>query len=275
MRVGGSSATLDLVAPDIGCNIVGGSHRINNTRPATATPPTRARWRSPIRMAPSPIRRSQRCPHRLVRWNPTTNLPCRLPPRHRTVALGLRPRPPSHRPGDVPLHRLERGPNVGIFPGYYPGGLDIGGSASNPTAILMEPGLYYIGGAGSMGQCSVDLRHPRSTDRWRQLDLQHDGPSGPIAGPVTLNGGTASLNLTRLKELAPFPSTTGSSSTKTRRRRWMSRSTAADHEHPVPGPHLPQPCCGQREQRYDNRRPSDRDHVNTYATTARSTWLRI
>jgi hypothetical protein len=161
-RVAGTGS-LDLTGTGIGCNIVGGasfgggvSH--NDCRPppagalntgVVALPdpycPDGPSGPRPCLGLPTPI---PPLPQPMQRWNPVTGLPW-------TPATT----PPSGCPGSAsPATAADprlcqfggsfAGQAWRLFPGYYPGGLDLGGSTTNPPTYILEPGVYYVGDGG-------------------------------------------------------------------------------------------------------------------------------
>ena len=189
----GGSGTLDLVAPDIGCNVVGSASVKpgSDCRPANtgalAIPDPYLNLADP----PEPALAAA-----MVRWDPVANIPipATVPP------TGC---PGSATPATRAAPRLCKfaGSNAGetwrIYPGYYPGGLDLGASTTNPAKFLLEPGVYYIGGGGFNGANSklTSVDPGGLTLGGGVLIFNTTLPTGSGAGPVTLNGGTAGLDL--------------------------------------------------------------------------------
>jgi hypothetical protein len=97
-----------------------------------------------------------------------------------------------------------------LYPGYYPGGLQLQGGE-----FYLEPGIYYMGGGGiqmnggSVTVTSVDAGAVPAVDPGTGdnipgggvLLFNGDHPTGAIApGPVTLNGGDSGVRLLPLSD---------------------------------------------------------------------------
>jgi hypothetical protein len=99
-----------------------------------------------------------------------------------------------------------------VFPGYYPGGLDLGGACIDGpdagtscdsttdtwTTFLLEPGLYYVGGGGfrsaNAGLVSVDT--DGTTLGGGVLIFNSNHPDGtPLPRQLILQGGFAQVQL--------------------------------------------------------------------------------
>jgi Flp pilus assembly protein TadG len=203
----GGSGTLDLVAPGIGCNVVGSATvkpgsdcRPANTGALAIPDPFLGLAEPPVPTTPTPA---------MVRWDPIANAPFTPTTEPPTGCPGsANPATPT-APQLCKFPASTAGETWRIYPGYYPGGLDLSGSGSNPTMFLLEPGVYYIGGGGfngaNSGMTSVD---PGGlTLGGGVLIFNTTLPDGAGAGPVILNGGTAGVNLYPLEgtgAYAPF-----------------------------------------------------------------------
>jgi hypothetical protein len=154
-RIAGTGS-LSLLAPDIGCNVVGGWTTGGGVSQNDCSPPNTGAeaipdpyhwlgepydWVLPPPSVPD-------LPASMVRWDPITNL-----------AYVAGTTPPTGCPGsaspathDEPTRCTFGGSYAGqtwrVYPGYYPGGIDFGGSTTNPPTYLLEPGVYWIGGGG-------------------------------------------------------------------------------------------------------------------------------
>jgi hypothetical protein len=213
-RIAGTG-TLDLLAADIGCNVVGGAtqgggvsqndcYNSETGEPANlgadAIPDPYASLGEPYDWLTPPV---PPMPAPMVRWDPVLN-----------AAHPEGTRPPAGCPGsnspataDAPAKCLFGGSFDGqtwrIYPGYYPGGVDFG-----KGTFLMEPGVYYIGGGGfRVANSSAIMSVDPGADQ-DDPDANNDGraggilifnsthPSGtPSPGPVVLQGGSAGLLL--------------------------------------------------------------------------------
>jgi Flp pilus assembly protein TadG len=194
----GGSGTIDLVAPDVGCNVVGGGTIGNNSTVSPGcNPPNEEALALPDPYLNLPDPPEPELAPDMVLSDPVTG-----------AAIVPATEPPSGCPGSAdPATRVDphlckfAGSNAGqtwrIYPGYYSGGLDLGASTNNPARFLLEPGVYYIGGGGFNGANSVltSVDPGGLTLGGGVLIFNTTLPNGSGAGPVTLNGGTAGLSL--------------------------------------------------------------------------------
>jgi hypothetical protein len=210
-RIAGTGS-LELLADDIGCNIVGGWTTGGGVLWNDCNPPNLGADDIPD-------------PYSWLGDPPKPPLPSavqRIDPATGTVLST--PTPPAGCPGTATaatesVPRLcnfsgatYAGQTWRVYPGYYPGGLNLGGacldgidagtgcdSATDTwTTFLLEPGVYYIGGGGfrnaNSALRSVDTNG--TTVGGGVLIFNSNHPSGsPLPKQIVLQGGFAGVNL--------------------------------------------------------------------------------
>jgi Flp pilus assembly protein TadG len=198
-RVAGTG-TLDLVADNIGCNVsglatFGGGVTRNDCDPANTLAP---RMEDPYAAlsAPSPIPGLPRAPHRV---DPTTGLPWPIPSVPPAGCPGSLSPATATSPRICAFGGTDSGETWRIYPGYYPGGLNL-----QAHRFLLEPGIYYMGDGGFRIANAPEVL---SVDAATVLGggttlgggvLIYNGTipdASTNPGPVVLQGSAAGLNL--------------------------------------------------------------------------------
>jgi Flp pilus assembly protein TadG len=194
-RVAGTGS-LDLIGTGIGCNVSavspgwtqGGGVSLNECNPPNVGAPAIPDPYSLLAAPPTPS-----LPTAMRRWDVGLNQP------HATNTP-----PPAGCPGSAtpatdasPAKCTFGGSFSGMtfrmYPGYYPGGLDLGGAD-----FLLEPGLYYVGDGGfRAANVKITSVDPGGVTLGGGV-LIYNGTHTSTAvnpGQVILQGGSAEVNL--------------------------------------------------------------------------------
>jgi hypothetical protein len=191
-RVAGSGS-LSMIGDEIGCNVVGGASfgggvDHNDCNPATTGAVSIP---DPYESLPNPALPD--LPPAMVRWDTETHAPwspAMEPP------AGC-PGSPTPATAEAPQTCLFGGSHAGetwrIYPGLYPGGLDLGGAS-----FLMEPGVYFMAGGGfrAANTAVVSVAPGGETAGGGVLIFNGLDPTGTVApAMVVLQGGDAAVAL--------------------------------------------------------------------------------
>lgn len=86
-----------------------------------------------------------------------------------------------------------------LFPGLYPGGIKLQGGT-----FYLEPGIYYLGGGGlditGNGTTTISVANGGTTGPSGGVMFYNTGIPGSAIGPISLNGGSADIQLYPLED---------------------------------------------------------------------------
>jgi hypothetical protein len=214
-RIAGTG-TLNLTAENVGCNLVGGWTQGGGIANNDCNPPNTPAAAIPDPyelLADPPIPNDGATPPNIV--YPTR--PAQVAGSTMTIPTGCPDGDPVTPATDAsPVKCVFGGSYAGttwrLYPGYYPGGIDLRGGT-----IYMEPGIYYMAGGGfrtaggTVAVTSVYAGGDSLCDPSDPADcggvLIFNGEHATAAdGPVILQGGDSGVNLYPLRQGTPWDS---------------------------------------------------------------------
>lgn len=191
-RVAGTGS-LSMIGDAIGCNVVGGDSYGGGVDRNDCDPATTGAVSIPDPYATLSNPDVPGLPAAMVRWNTVADAPW-------TPAV----EPPAGCPGSstpataaAPMTCLFGGSHAGetwrIYPGLYPGGVNLGGAT-----FLMEPGVYYMAGGGfrAANTAILSVDPGGHVPGGGVLIFNGTDPAGIVApAAIVLQGGSAAVEL--------------------------------------------------------------------------------